>query len=245
MRAPFWITVILCLSLGVAVGVILDRIWLGALTTCMLVISAISFGAFHVRSGFFIRAQHRLPAGKNHVMLTFDDGPAEQTAEVLDVLKKHKVPAMFFLIGERAEAAPEQVQRMVAEGHILGNHSYSHHRQFDFWPRERMLQDIQRATDILQRVSGQPLRYFRPPFGVTNPPLAHAVKRSGLQAIGWSLRSLDTVKGSGAEVEKKILRRLRDGDIILLHDTVPGIAGLLDRLIPQIRSRGFTFTIIT
>src|SRR5690606_12108240 len=87
---------------------------------------------------------------------------------------------------------------------------------------------------------GRKPKFFRPPYGVTTPHLAKAIRKRHHQVIGWNLRSLDTIKDS-RKVAEKILKEVKPGSIILLHDHIPGILGILEQLLPELRARNFTF----
>lgn len=241
MRRPFYMSVILALVTGLALFAFTENLWLAAASALLVVIAAISYGATHVRSGFFMTLFHRAKPGQKTVALTFDDGPCEHTGEIISVLEKHGIQATFFLIGHKVAAFPHMVQQLHEAGHTLGNHTWSHSVWFDFWSSQKMQQDILQASEAIQSVTGEYPRYFRPPYGVTNPPLARAVKKTGLIPVGWSLRSLDTQHNDRIALKKKILSRLRDGDVILFHDTTPGLATLLNELIPEITGKGYTF----
>lgn len=171
--------------------------------------------------------------------LTFDDGPDPQrTPAVLDLLARQGVRATFFVVGARAEVHPELVRRMVAEGHVVGNHSYTHSWRFPLRSLGRTMEELRRTGEVLHRITGRQPRLFRPPFGVTNPTIARAVRRLGLDPVGWSIRSLDTMGQSPERVAARILRRLHPGAVILLHDRCAGSERLVGLLVEGLRSRG-------
>lgn len=234
-------SVILALVTGLALFACTENLWFAAASALLVVIAAISYGAAHVRSGFFMTLFHRAKPGQKIIALTFDDGPCEHTGEIISVLEKYRVKATFFLIGHQVNAFPHVVQQLYEAGHTLGNHTWSHSFWFDVGSSVKMQQDIKKASQVIQSITGECPRYFRPPYGVTNPPLAKAVKKTGLIPVGWSLRSLDTQHNDRVALKKKILSSLRDGDVILFHDTTPGLATLLDELIPEITGKGYTF----
>lgn len=244
MRWPFYITVFLALLTGTALFMYTENAWISTGSTLLILVTAISYGAAYVRSGFFMTLFHRAKPGQKIIALTFDDGPCEYTGEIISVLEKHRVQATFFLIGKQAESFPHLVKKLHEAGHTLGNHTWSHSFWFDVGSSKKMQQDIEKASQVIQSITGECPRYFRPPYGVTNPPLAKAVKKSGLVPVGWSVRSLDTQNADHARLKKKVLSRLRDGDILLFHDTTPGLAAVLDELIPEITGKGYTFVTI-
>lgn len=196
-------------------------------------------GSASVRASWYLRMRCRARGAGRRVALTFDDGPDPQrTPAVLDLLARQGVRATFFVVGARAEAHPELVRRMVAEGHVVGNHSYTHSWRFPLRSLGRTMEELRRTGEVLHRITGRQPRLFRPPFGVTNPTIARAVRRLGLDPVGWSIRSLDTMGQSPERVAARILRRLHPGAVILLHDRCAGSERLVGLLVEGLRSRG-------
>lgn len=196
-------------------------------------------GSASVRASWYLRMRCRARRAGRRVALTFDDGPDPQrTPAVLDLLARQGVRATFFVVGARAEAHPELVRRMAAEGHVVGNHSYTHSWRFPLRSLGRTVEELRRTGEVLHRITGRQPRLFRPPFGVTNPTIARAVRRLGLDPVGWSIRSLDTMGQSPERVAARILRRLHPGAVILLHDRCAGSERLVGLLVEGLRSRG-------
>lgn len=196
-------------------------------------------GSASVRASWYLRMRCRARRAERRVALTFDDGPDPQrTPAVLDLLARQGVRATFFVVGARAEAHPELVRRMATEGHVVGNHSYTHSWRFPLRSLGRTMEELRRTGEVLHRITGRQPRLFRPPFGVTNPTIARAVRRLGLDPVGWSIRSLDTMGQSPERVAARILRRLHPGAVILLHDRCAGSERLVGLLVEGLRSRG-------
>lgn len=196
-------------------------------------------GSASVRASWYLRMRCRARRAGRRVALTFDDGPDPQrTPAVLDLLARQGVRATFFVVGARAEAHPELVRRMATEGHVVGNHSYTHSWRFPLRSLDRTMEELCRTGEVLHRITGRQPRLFRPPFGVTNPTIARAVRRLGLDPVGWSIRSLDTMGQSPERVAARILRRLHPGAVILLHDRCAGSERLVGLLVEGLRSRG-------
>ena len=196
-------------------------------------------GSASVRASWYLRMRCRARRAGRRVALTFDDGPDPQrTPAVLDLLARQGVRATFFVVGARAEAHPELVRRMATEGHVVGNHSYTHSWRFPLRSLGRTMEELRRTGEVLHRITGRQPRLFRPPFGVTNPSIARAVRRLGLDPVGWSIRSLDTMGQSPERVAARILRRLHPGAVILLHDRCAGSERLVGLLVEGLRSRG-------
>ena len=171
--------------------------------------------------------------------LSFDDGPAGSTSQVLDILKENKVEAAFFCIGKKIPGNEALIKRMAAEGHIIGNHSFSHHPLFDFFSSGRMLKDMTEMNQKVKDITGLSPRFFRPPYGVTNPNLKKAVMLGGFISIGWSIRSYDTVIKNQPRLLNKILSALKPGAILLLHDTSETTVAILPELLKGIQQKGF------
>ncbi len=174
---------------------------------------------------------------ENSVALTFDDGPSENTSKILEILKKHSAKATFFCIGKNVLQFPEITKQIIADGHILGNHSYSHSNIFGFFRKIGAIEELKRTDDIIYKVVGKKVRYFRPPFGVTNPSIAAAIKETKHEVIGWNIRSMDGVISNEKKILDNILKKLRPGAIILLHDTKPHTNNVLEQLLLIVAQR--------
>jgi peptidoglycan/xylan/chitin deacetylase (PgdA/CDA1 family) len=203
-------------------------------------ISLLAWGSKDIRSGFYINTINQGDRNKNVVSLTFDDGPdAQVTPMILDILKKHQVKAAFFLIGNKAGLNADIITRIDKEGHLIGSHSYTHHFFFDLFSPKRMEKELIKTENIVYSIIGKRLKLFRPPYGVTNPPLAKAVSRMQYQSIGWSLKSNDTVIKDESTLVKNIMETVRGGDIILFHDNKPWNVRALDKLIQGLLTKGY------
>ena len=160
------------------------------------------------------------PRSHNRVALSFDDGPdPEVTPAVLDALATHGVHATFFAIGRLLEEHPALAHRIAAEGHELGNHSWQHSRWQNFFGAAAQAREIARGERAVAAVTGRrtpPL--YRPPIGLKSPPFARAAQQARLTLVGWSLRSRDTLTADPERIAARVLRRIRPGDIVLLHD---------------------------
>lgn len=195
------------------------------------------YGSGVIGANWFIRSQNRLK--NRNIALTFDDGPDPViTPLVLSVLKEKNVPATFFLIGEKAEKYPDLVRQILAEGHQVGNHSYSHSAWLGFFSTNRLREDLEKCNRVLQDISGNSVTLFRPPFGVTNPRYSRALASLSLTSVGWSLRSYDTVIGNSAKLLARLVARVRRGQIVLMHDTLPQTAEALPSFLDYCRDRG-------
>jgi peptidoglycan/xylan/chitin deacetylase (PgdA/CDA1 family) len=202
-------------------------------------------------STFFRPVLVRGPQEGKRISLTFDDGPSEQfTGQILDILREHHVPATFFVCGRNVEDHPDLLRRISSEGHEIGNHTYSHPYLY-FRSRQRIAAEIDRAQVAIEKVIGFRPRFFRPPYGARWFGLVPTLLERGMHLILWSAAGYDW-KEDVQGIAKAILRELKPGTIILLHDgretrsaveidrsrTVLALPGI----IAGARQQGYTFT---
>ncbi len=180
------------------------------------------FGApFFPEFGFYLPVICRGGKGEGGVALTFDDGPSpSSTPIVLDLLARHNLQATFFVVGEKAAKYPELIENIIAGGHTIGNHSWNHDYFLMLRSRKRLQEDICNTQKILKKSGIQPL-VFRPPVGITSPHLKTVLSRQNLITITYSCRAYDRGNRNILNLAEKIQRRLRPGDIIMLHDLPP------------------------
>jgi peptidoglycan/xylan/chitin deacetylase (PgdA/CDA1 family) len=200
---------------------------------------------FHPRNQWLVTNRSCVECnGRRCVSLTFDDGPTSlRTLELLDILRESNVQATFFVIGKRAEEHPELLQRVVADGHIIGNHTYSHPVLFCFLMPWRLRREIEQGQEAIERICGHRPRYFRSPVGLRHPLLNLYLREANLEYVSWRIRSFDTLAKQPGPVLRRILRRVAPGDIVLLHDNVAAGVTLevLPQLIRELKQRGFEF----
>lgn len=209
-----------------------------------------------IRSGVYVRAFCREKTDLKVVYLTFDDGPhPPETERVLDVLRERGARATFFLIGSKVSGNEAVLRRMLEEGHALGLHTYSHAGTFPLLSFDKMLTDVNEGKRAVESVAGKKISLFRPPFGVTNPTISKVVRTLGLHTVGWDVRSFDTMfckssehsyKQSGHDwyvpVVERIMKQVRPGSVILLHDRLDGASSLLALLLDSLAASGYDFT---
>ncbi|MEI7980871.1 MAG: polysaccharide deacetylase family protein [Bacteroidota bacterium] len=177
---------------------------------------------------------------ENHVSLTFDDGPDPvRTPRILDILKTQNVQAAFFLTGKQIPGNEALVVRIFREGHVIGNHSYTHSNGWDFKLPTAMRRDILVTEKLIEQIIQRKTGFFRPPYGVINPMVEAAIQTTHYKMIGWSKRSLDTCIRDEEKLLHRIAGNLGKGDIILLHDTQEITVNMLEKLILTIRHKGF------
>lgn len=212
------------------------------LILALVVIAILAWGSFNICSGLYIKAHCRGKGSDRKIALSFDDGPdPDITPQVLELLKKKHIKAGFFLVGEKVEQDPGLLEKIISDGHVVGNHSYSHKNNFGFRSKNKVLKELQKTDALIFRSSGKRLKLFRPPFGVTNPNIAGAARILEYAVVGWSIRSLDTMGKSREKTIKRVNRRLKPGSLILFHDTHADIIPILEAVIIYAFENGYEF----
>lgn len=178
------------------------------------------YGVFQIRFNYFLNSFNKNSENKEKIVaLTFDDGPTEFTPKFLELLQKHNAKATLFCIGKQIEKHPEIFRKTIENGHEIGNHTYSHSNNTGFLSTKKMLEEIEECDHSIQNIGQISTHLYRPPFGVTNPNIAKAMKKLGKISIGWSVRSYDTMIEDPERIYRGIVSQLKPGTIILLHDT--------------------------
>ncbi len=212
--------------------------WVYAILTVSL-LSILFYGSYFIHSNFHIPVICNGISTTNEIAITFDDGPEENnTGQILDILKQNQLPATFFCIGHKVAQNPSLIKRMEAEGHLIGNHSYSHHFFFDLFSKGKMKKELEDTNQIVEGVISKKMKFFRPPYGVTTPILAKAIRETGMLTVGWSVRSMDTVIKSEEKLVNKLSADLKPGDVLLLHDTARVTIDSLQQIISAIKNKG-------
>jgi len=201
-------------------------------------------------SQLFGPALVRGPREGRRVALTFDDGPASPfTEQILDILRDRNVPATFFVCGKNVERVPELIRRIHAEGHTLGNHTYSHPFLY-FLSRVRIAEEIDRTQEAIEKATGYLPKLFRPPYGVRWFGLLPVLRERQMRLVQWSDTGYDWKHGTEATVRATV-KDLGPGAVILLHDgheaRLPGeveqssTVKALPTIIDRVREAAFEF----
>jgi len=179
--------------------------------------AGIYHATYSVRSQWLGHTDWRGRTDLQTVALTFDDGPGPDTERILDVLAEQKICATFFMIGCHVERFPRTARRIVAGGHEIGNHSYSHPIYLYRSPGETRRQ-LERAQDVITATIGVSPKLARPPCGVRTPAYFRVARELGLRTVQWDVAGFDWKRRSSGRIAADVLRKVRAGSIVLLHD---------------------------
>lgn len=183
------------------------------------------------------------------IYLTFDAGFENGcTSQILDVLKKHDVPAAFFLVGNYLQTEPDLVRRMVAEGHIVGNHTMTHPNMSRIADESAFRKELEDVETLYREITGQEMKkFYRPPQGVYSQKNLEMADKLGYQTVFWSLAYVDWNQNDQPTKEQafgKLLPRVHNGAVVLLHSTSQTNAQILDELLTKWKEIGYRFASI-
>lgn len=237
--------------------VVIAVLWLGDPPTSWWIAGLVAFsatslivwGIFDVNSSLWAPTLWHVP-GINAVALTFDDGPdPEFTSRVLEILAREKVTATFFVVGERALVHRDLLCEIDRQGHLVGNHSFSHAWNITFALRAGLTREITRCNDAIEAAIGKRPRFYRAPFGFKNPALGDVMAIQGMTCVGWQVRGFDAVRSNPSTIARRLVLKAKPGGILLFHDG-SGLQGTRDRsatlealpmIIDGLRARGIAF----
>ncbi|RCJ37724.1 polysaccharide deacetylase [Nostoc punctiforme NIES-2108] len=180
------------------------------------------------------------------IALTFDDGPwPESTGQVLDILKKNQIKGTFFLIGQNVKNYPGLVKREIAEGHVIGNHTW--HHWYQFLNPQAAAYEIDHTADLIYQVTGIKTNLFRPPGGIMHNGVASYARNSKYAIIRWSSDSVDYSRPAVPKLINNVFRRAKPGGIVLMHDgggNRSKTVQALPEIIANFRKQGYRFVTI-
>ena len=180
-------------------------------------------------------------SGESYVALTFDDGPSGRfTRRLLEGLKERDVKATFLLCGYRVELYPKEAARIAAEGHEIGLHGYSHDPMSDM-SESQVTGEIQKTAALLPC----DVRFLRPPGGKYNEATIAAARKAGLAILSWSLDPKDWACDDAATITERVVEKVKDGDVILLHDMSDSSVTAALRIVDRLEARGFRFVTVS
>jgi peptidoglycan/xylan/chitin deacetylase (PgdA/CDA1 family) len=201
---------------------------------------------------WFGRAFHAGQRGSKQIALTFDDGPNDpHTLNLLEVLAKHNVRATFFLIGRYVRQQPDIAREIAKQGHVIGNHTFTHPLLI-FEPSSWIRREISQCRDAIGEAVGEQSNLFRPPWGGRRPGVFRLVRDLELEPIMWNVTGYDWNAPSADYIEQKVTRKIRGGDVVLLHDGSHAAFGTdrsktvqaVDRMIARYHAEGYQFVTI-
>ena len=201
---------------------------------------------------WFGRTFTGLPRGTRQLALTYDDGPNDpHTQRLLEVLARHRVRATFFLIGSRVQQRPDMAREIAAAGHVIGNHTFTH-PLLTFQSASHIRRELADCRSMLQDAVGNHSNLFRPPFGGRRPAVLRIARGLALEPVMWNVTGYDWNAPPAEAIEQKVAKRVRGGDVILLHDGGHTQMGAdrsqtviaTDHLISRYKSQGYTFVTI-
>ena len=184
--------------------------------------------------------------GQKVIYLTFDCGYENgYTEKILDALKKHHAPAAFFVVGHMIESAPDIVRRMAAEGHVVGNHTFHHPDMSAISQQDAFQKELDSLAELYRQTTGKPLsRFYRPPQGKYSEENLKQAQALGYKTVFWCLAYVDWNTDSQPTAEQayaKLLPRIHDGAVVLLHSTSRTNAEILDELLTKWEEMGYAF----
>ena len=200
--------------------------------------------AFMPTCSFFLPVISRGTCGRKAVALTFDDGPDPLTTpELLRLLKKHRISGTFFVTGHRVVRYPQLTKEIISQGHSVANHSFHHDILGAFRSTKTMQHEIE-ATQRALKALGIVALAYRPPMGITSPRLRRVMQKEGMFVVNFSCRAWDGGNRRIKNLSRRILKRVRANDILLLHDNLaqpsllPHWAGEVDLILKGIPEKG-------
>ena len=178
---------------------------------------------------------------KKYVALTFDDGPHyKNTKLLLDGLRERNVKATFFIVGQNIEGNEEILKQMKEDGHLIGNHTYSHKNLFRL-SKTRILNEIEKTNVLITLITGEVPSYFRPSYGNSNDKIEHLTE---MKTVLWNCDSLDWKLRNSNRITKRVLNSVHDGSIILMHDIYKTSVNAALNIIDRLEKEGYEFVTV-
>jgi len=221
MRKIDLLNIAICLLL--VLFYIANLAWYFYVVLILLHLGIIAFAASHIRFNFFLKAHNCIenPSQKT-ICITFDDGPdANLTPRIISILEEYNAKAAFFVIGKKIENNEGILLQLNEAGHLIGNHSFSHSNTFPLKSKNVIINELVKTSTEINKITGKFPETFRPPFGVTNPTIAKAVKSLGYNTVGWNIRSFDTKRRSPEVTLNRVIKQCKPGSVVLFHDNIP------------------------
>ena len=209
---------------------------LGEVALCLLL-----FFIYFIRQAGVARESMTFPKEEKKIAITFDDGPHPQfTEQLLDGLKERGVQATFFVTGEHAELHPDIIERMNEEGHIIGNHTYSH-MQLTKGNRDSFKDELIKTNQILNEITGEEVMYVRPPYGTWDKSFETELN---MIPVLWNIDPLDWCSQDVTGVVNKVMKEADENAIILMHDYYETSVTAALQIVDRLQEKGYTFVTI-
>lgn len=209
---------------------------------CTLLLFSMLLRLFSVHSLAETTVYRSVATDSRQIALTFDDGPhPRQTPRILEILERYRVCATFFMIGQNVEYYPDTARAVLAAGHEVGNHTFSHLHLKNLTQRT-LDAEVGKCEDALEELCEYRPHLFRPPEGALTPFVEHCSEKSDYSLILWSIDTRDWEGGTAEEIAQRVLSRVRPGDIILMHDYIgrqSATPEALEILLPALLSQGY------
>ena len=186
-------------------------------------------------------AAGNIKEGEKKIALTFDDGPhPHYTSQLLDGLKERGVQATFFVTGEHAQMHPEVIERMHKEGHLIGNHTYSH-IQLREDNRDEFKNQLIKTNEIIREITGEEVQYVRPPYGTWDKGME---KELNMFPVLWTIDPLDWCSTNVEHIRKNVVSKARENGIILMHDYYPSTVTAALEVVDELQKQGYAFVTV-
>ena len=201
----------------------------------------LAYGSFFIRSNLYLKSIYRIKNNERIVIMTFNINNSNPfLPSLLDLLKEKDVPALFFCTGDFIRENKADIERINREGNIIGNHSLSYSKNFGFYPTSALTDKLKQTEQLISGITNKEVRYFRPPFGITNPSVKKAICKMGYIVIAWSMKfSVNKLKNRKRTL--KYLKKIKPGAIISISlDEIEDI-GNIQFLVDEINKQHYRF----
>ena len=220
------------------------RVKSGILRTAVLLCAAVLLcvpGIMDYQKSAVAAATESSMEDSKKIALTFDDGPHPYyTEQLLDGLKERNVKVTFFVLGKHAEEYPDLVQRMNDEGHLIGNHTYSH-IQLNKQNRDAFKEELVKTSELIESLTGQEVQYVRPPYGTWDKKFEEELN---MFPVLWTIDPLDWSSSNVAGIVQKVTAKAKENSIILMHDEYKTTVTAVFQIIAELQEEGYEFVTV-
>lgn len=202
-----------------------------------------AYGALNIRSNFYVDAINTIQNKKN-VVLTFNLSNTDiDVLRLLELMDELEIKGMFFITGQFAKGSPDTIKTIQQKGHIIGSHSFDLSKGFGFYTSSKLIIKLKESDRLISNSTEVPIRYFRPPFGVTNPFVQKAVKALNYEVIGWRIK-FNFKESKNKILNEKKLKKVRGGEIISIDLTESSSIDLIREVIQGIKQQNVNFSLL-